>query len=497
MRKTVTSLLFLPLLLLPTFPNTSGETEKVCVVIVFKGLPDAALIHAHGGDVKYQYNIIPGIAAYLPVKAVQALEKNPAIDYIEYDVTFSLNKKPADPGGNGKGKQKVTVRLSADGPGTTDPQPDKYMVKIGSTFDALAIPDTDEIFLHWLVTPEGYSPYFVYDPSLSVIINVNTEIVAFFEPNEVPPPPPPPPPPPSGQTLPWGVDRIDAEKAWNTATGMPTWVAVLDTGIDRDHPDLVDNIMGGRNFVPDFWLMPPDPTKWDDDNGHGTWVSGIVAAMDNELGVVGVAPEAYLFGVKVLDSAGSGQLTDIIAGIDWCVQNGMDVVSMSFGGPYDMLSLEQSVNNAYAAGLVIVAAAGNGGDGNPNTDDVAYPAKYYGAIAVAATAPDDSSPTFSAEGPDIELAAPGLAINSTALGGGYEVHDGTSGACPHVAGTVALLLSMPIPPELDSNLSGDWEPIEVRLHLRSTADDLGAPGFDHHYGYGLVDAEEAVTGSES
>ena len=496
MRKTVMVLPFMLLLLLPTFPLTSGETEKVCVVIVFNGLPDAALIHAHGGEVKYQYNIIPGISAYLPVKAVQALEKNPAIDYIEYDVTFSLNKKPADPGGNGKGKgkQKATVVLSTDGPGTTDPTPGTYMVKIGRVFNALAIPDTGATFLHWLVTPEGYSPYYVYDPNLSAILDVNTAIVAFFELDDVPPPPPPPP---SGQTLPWGVDRIDAEKTWNTATGMPTWVAILDTGIDRDHPDLIGNIIGGRNFVPDFWLMPPDPTKWDDDHGHGTWCAGIIAAMDNNFGVVGVAPEAYLFGVKVLDSAGSGQLTDIIAGIDWCVQNGMDVISMSFAGTSDMMSLEQAINNAYAAGLVIVAAAGNGGDGDPNTDDVAYPAKYYGAIAVAATAPDDSSPTFSAEGPDVELAAPGVAINSTSLDGGYEVHDGTSGACPHVTGTAALLLSMSIPPELDSNLSGDWEPIEVRLHLRNTADDLGASGFDYHFGYGLVDAEEAVMGSES
>jgi len=131
------------------------------------------------------------------------------------------------------------------------------------------------------------------------------------------------------EALEWNVDQIDAELAWASTTGAGVKVAVIDTGIDDDHPDLAANIGGGVNFVPKGRKL--DPAKWNDDNGHGTHVAGIIAAVDNEIGVIGVAPEATLYAVKVLDARGSGWLSDVVAGIEWSVDNNMDVINMSLG----------------------------------------------------------------------------------------------------------------------------------------------------------------------
>ena len=287
------------------------------------------------------------------------------------------------------------------------------------------------------------------------------------------------------ETLEWGVDRIDAELAWGTSTGYGIKVAVLDTGIDNNHADLVGNIAGGINFVPKNSARPVDPNNWDDDNGHGTHVAGIVAATDNEIGVVGVAPQASLYGVKVLDRRGSGYLSYVIAGIEWAVVNEMDVINMSLGTTSDVPSLQDAVDAAYNAGVVVVAAAGNSGDGNSETNEVIYPAKYESVIAVAATASDDSTPYWSSEGVEVEIAAPGVDIRSTWNDGTYNTISGTSMASPHVAGTVALMLG--------SGISS----ADVRTILQTTSDDLGGVGFDNFYGYGLIDAEENVTGIET
>lgn len=126
--------------------------------------------------------------------------------------------------------------------------------------------------------------------------------------------------PQPSEELPWGIDRIDAELAWGASTGSMVNIAIVDTGIDKDHPDLAVNIKGGENFVPDK-RGRVNPDKWDDDNGHGTHVAGTVAAIDNEIGVVGVAPDAYLYAVKVLDRTGSGYLSWIINGLGWCVNS--------------------------------------------------------------------------------------------------------------------------------------------------------------------------------
>ena len=288
----------------------------------------------------------------------------------------------------------------------------------------------------------------------------------------------------------WGVDRIGADLVWDTNTGVGSKVAVLDTGIDVDHPDL--NIADGYNVI--------DPSiSWDDDNGHGTHVAGIIAALkdtgENTGSVTGVAPDASLYAVKVLDASGSGYVSDVVEGIYWAIKKGMDVINLSLGTSTDYSTLRTAVDDAYAAGIVVVAAAGNEGNPPGKGDNILYPARYGSVIAVAATDQADERPKWSSTGLDLELSAPGVDILSTWNDGSYESKSGTSMAAPHVSGTVALILAGPVLYDLNGN--GIYEANEVRFALQASADDLGAAGWDSKYGYGLVDAEEAATGSKT
>jgi PKD repeat protein len=182
-----------------------------------------------------------------------------------------------------------------------------------------------------------------------------------------------------------------------------------------------------------------------------------------------------LYGVKVLDRRGSGYVSDIIAGIEWAVENGADIISMSFGTTSDVQSLHGACDEAWNNGVLLVAAAGNEW-GSP----VIYPAAYSSVIAVSATNSGDELAPFSSTGPEVELAAPGVSIYST-VPGGYGTKDGTSMACPHVTGTAASVIA--------SGISGA---AAVRQQLTSTAEDIGAAGWDSWYGHGLVDADEAA-----
>lgn len=275
-----------------------------------------------------------------------------------------------------------------------------------------------------------------------------------------------------GQTLAWGVDRIDADLAWPAGnTGQGVKVAILDTGIDPTHPDL--GVAGGVNFA-GANDGSTNPAYWRDGHGHGTHCAGIVAARNNSIGVVGVAPEATLYAVKVLSDSGTGYTSDIIQGLAWCVANGIKVASMSLGGG-GTTSLQAACDNAYAKGVVVVAAAGN------SAGPVSYPAAYSSVVAVSATDSRDQLASFSNYGAQIAVAAPGVSIYSTYKGGTYAYMSGTSMACPHVAGVAALIWA-----------SGAASAQEVRQRLTSTAEDLGAPGFDVRFGYGLADAQKAA-----
>ncbi len=352
-----------------------NENEKVPVLIKFKDNTDKELVKAHGGEIKYDYDIVPAIAAKLPEKAVRALSKNPNIELIEAD-----------------GIAQVT-----------------------------------------------------------------------------------------GETTPWGVSKVNAPDAHALGLkGSGVRVAVIDTGVDYNHPDLASNYLGGYDYVNN----DNDPM---DDHSHGTHVAGTVVAIDNDIGVLGIAPDVGIYALKAADAGGSCSYSDIIASINWAVENNADVITMSLGGSYSS-TLKTACDNAYESGVVLVGAAGNSGG------PVIYPAGYGSVIAVSATDSNDVKASWSSYGPEVELAAPGVSVYSTMPGSSYGYKSGTSMATPHVTGSVALLLSTDISgSDLDFDNDGTWDPEEVRSRLQSTATDLGETGKDDYYGYGLVNVLAAVS----
>jgi len=273
------------------------------------------------------------------------------------------------------------------------------------------------------------------------------------------------------QVTPWGITKVKAPLSYNKGTSVR--VAIVDSGIDYTHPDLADNYMGGYNFIS---FIPSDPLDPMDANGHGTHCAGVVAAIDNDKGVIGVAPEASLYAVKVISASGSGIISDLIAGIEWCIFNNMQVISMSLGTDANSSALHEICNAAYAANIAVVAAAGNSATGKEGEDTVRYPAKYDSVVAVAAININEKKPSWSSVGPAVEIAAPGVNVLSTNKGGDYSNLDGTSMACPHVAGVMAL-----------AKLEG-LSVTEIRRRLANTAKDLGEEGKDPFFGYGLVNA---------
>jgi len=284
------------------------------------------------------------------------------------------------------------------------------------------------------------------------------------------------------EVLPWGVDRVNADLVWAFYTADPVKVAVVDTGIDTKHPDLTGNLGGGMSAV-------SYTSSYNDDNGHGSHVAGIIAAVDNSIGVIGVAPAADLYAVKVLDRNGSGYLSDIIEGLDWAVTHDIDVVNMSLGTSTYSLLFNSVVQQTIASGVVVVAAAGNSG---PGANTVMYPAKFEGVIAVSATDKSDNIASFSSRGTEVDVAAPGVSVFSTYKNQSYATLSGTSMASPHVAGVAALVLSSPIGTD-DADGDYVWDPSEVEWRLEHTAQNLGNDsGWDPNYGYGIVNAALAV-----
>jgi subtilisin len=290
-------------------------------------------------------------------------------------------------------------------------------------------------------------------------------------------------------TLEYGVNKIDAEVVWGGSQGATTVVpgqggagarvAVLDTGIDCGHEDLAAGCVYAANFASFFGGQPFDG------HGHGTHVAGIIAARANGAGVIGVAPEATVYAVKVLDDGGSGAWSWIAAGIDWAVTNNMDVINMSLSGTSGSIALADAVAAAQAAGVLVVSAAGNSGCCNA----VGYPAKYAGSMAIGAVDVNDVVAGFSSTGPEVDITAPGVAVRATVPTGsctlcdpsGYRLLNGTSMATPHVAGVAALLMSR------------GFTAAQAWNAMTTTARDLGAAGYDTFYGYGRVDALAAVT----
>ncbi|MUV88905.1 S8 family serine peptidase [Halapricum sp. CBA1109] len=304
----------------------------------------------------------------------------------------------------------------------------------------------------------------------------------------------------ASQSVPWGVGRINATRAAQSvpaANRANVDVAVVDTGIDYDHPDLEGSVEWGYDTTDEVGTAGVRAA--DDDNRHGTHVAGTIAASDNDRGVVGVAPGVDLYSMKALNADGYGYYSWWAEALDRAVkgpdgeigtEDDADVISISAGGDERSTTLRNAVENA-AEHSVIVAAAGNDGDGDPTTDEVSYPAAYPEVMGVAATDRDDLTTRTSAEGPDIAIAAPGEDILSTVpielTGYDYGRLDGTSMAAPHVSGVAALLIA--------SDFADGERTVtdaQIREQLTDTATDIHTEGRDNYSGYGRLRAAQAL-----
>ncbi len=272
--------------------------------------------------------------------------------------------------------------------------------------------------------------------------------------------------------LQWWLTRIQAPQAWDYSTGSSVLtIAIVDSGIDYSHPDLAAKIIGGWDFV-------NNDSVAEDENGHGTAVAGIAAAITNNAeGISGVSWGARILPVKVTGADGLGTYEATAAGIVYAVYAGAAVINLSLGGSAPSQLLLDAVTYASANGVVVVAASGNNGSQN-----VLYPAKYNQTIAVASTDYNNQVSGFSNYGPEVDIAAPGQSIYSTTLGGLYISRTGTSMAAPLVAGAAAVLLSLP----------GNNAPSLVRQQMLSTALDIAPAGMDNHSGHGLLQLNRAI-----
>lgn len=280
-----------------------------------------------------------------------------------------------------------------------------------------------------------------------------------------------------------GMAVANLPKAWDITFGDPKVViAVIDTGIDLTHPDLKNKVVQGYNILTQGQSQPMD------DNGHGTHASGIVAAeTNNKIGVAGTAPLCKIMPIKALDAKGSGETVNIAYGIIWAVDHGARIISMSLGGPQNE-TVKRAVEYALAKDTVLVAAMGNDGKNVKS-----FPAALPGVISVGSVTFSKQRSDFSNFGSWISVVAPGSEILSTLptyvstmtemeKNQGYDYLDGTSMACPMVAGLAGLVLSR----------YPNYTQQEVKAKIESTATDLGTKGFDDKYGHGLINAYKAV-----
>ena len=281
----------------------------------------------------------------------------------------------------------------------------------------------------------------------------------------------------SGQA--WHIAKVQAPTAWDVTAGATNLiVAVLDSGVNFSHPDLSGRLLTGYDFV----NADADAS---DDYGHGTAVTGVVAATgNNNLGGAGVAFGCVVLPLKVCGADGCAAYSAIAAGIRYAVDHGARIINISLVGDQPSAALQDAVNYAWARNAVVIAAAGNTADATPQ-----YPAACQHAVAVSASASNDNLCSFSSHGPHIGVAAPGEAIWTTQMrtNAPFGAWSGTSLASPVVAGVVALMASA-------NNSLSNTQLVSV---LTQTADDIGATGFDSSFGYGRVNARRAVVAAVS
>jgi subtilisin len=281
------------------------------------------------------------------------------------------------------------------------------------------------------------------------------------------------------QPVPWNINLVKAPQAWARGIrGNGVKVAVLDTGIAA-HPDLV--ISGGVSFIPGV-------VSYNDGHGHGTHCAGVIGARNNWIGVVGVAPLCNLYAVKVLADSGSGSSSGIIAGMEWCINNGIKVISMSLGSnSAPSVAYANAIKRCQDNGITVVCASGNsfgsafpwvGAPANsiisgvPNASPIAVGAVNSACVIAPFSSRGGNAPLWN----QVTVVAPGVNVYSTYKGGGYTTMSGTSMATPHVAGLAALVYQ---------RYPGITPPF-LKSRIASTATNLGPAGYDQTYGYGLV-----------
>jgi thermitase len=266
----------------------------------------------------------------------------------------------------------------------------------------------------------------------------------------------------------YGPQKVQAPDAWDVTTSNGNIkIAIIDTGIQLNHPELAIKLWPGYNFV-EGNLNP------NDGNGHGTHVAGIAGALtENSLGIAGIAPSASIIPVRALDNSGNGTLSNIANAITYSTNAGAKVINLSLGSSQGSITLENAINHAWNQGVVIVAAAGN-----EASNTLTYPAAYQNVIAVASTDINDQKSDFSNYGTWVEVSAPGSTILSTYTGSYYAYLSGTSMACPHVAGLAALLAAQ------------GKNNVQIKNTILSTCDPV--PGTGLYWTYGRINANRAV-----
>lgn len=278
----------------------------------------------------------------------------------------------------------------------------------------------------------------------------------------------------------WGLKALGIPSHWAETSGKGIRVGVCDTG-RYEHPDIAPPVLS-KNF---------SASNTDKDlDGHATHVCGTLAAKKDGIGMVGMAPDVEIVTCKVLGDDGSGSYEAIVAGIDYCVEHGCDIISMSLGGPWDR-DLRLACQRAHREGIFLICAAGNEG-----SQGVTYPAKLPWTIAVAAYNDQGKIARFSSRGPQVDVAFPGEDIFSTWLDGKYNTISGTSMATPSCAGLVALMLSahkvaegrnIPVTPITNND--------ELREHIQRHAVDQGPRGKDKEWGWGIPDVDGFLHGN--
>ncbi|UCC30431.1 MAG: S8 family serine peptidase [Phycisphaerales bacterium] len=264
--------------------------------------------------------------------------------------------------------------------------------------------------------------------------------------------------------------QIRAAEAWDVTVGAEDLIiAIVDTGVDRDHPDLEDRIVGG-------WNMFDRDSDYSDVHGHGTLVAGVAAAVsDNGTGVAGVTWDCPLLAIRTTDEYGRSSSRKLAAAILWAVAHDARVINVSFAPLWSDRVVRAAAQEAFNRGRLVVISAGNGGGTTTARG-------YKAALFVGAVSSSDRIASFSDRGPFVDLVAPGIGVRSTMLGGGYGAANGTSFAAPIVSGVAALAWS----------INQDLRPVTIESAVLDTCVDLGTTGKDNVYGHGAIDAAAAV-----